>query len=117
MLARKVIAAVAMSLLLCALPISQAAPPSDGTVQLIKEAILATGDIKAGSLRQTVERSFVLDGGTQTRQTSRYVFKKCHFIKIDVTFERGDTLTSGGNSPRDKVVGVSKPYLEYPTLD
>jgi hypothetical protein len=85
---------------------------------LIKEAISVAGNLKERNIRSEVERDFVLDGGLQSRGTSRYMFKKCRFIKIEVTFsndELSGTWIDG--SPNDRVVNVSKPYLEYPFMD
>jgi hypothetical protein len=86
---------------------------------LIKEAISVAGNLKEGSIRSEVERDFVLDGGLQFgRRTARYMFKKCHFIKITVEYsleEKAGNWIDG--SPNDRVVSVSKPYLEYPFMD
>jgi hypothetical protein len=85
---------------------------------LIKEAISIVGNLKEGSIRAEVERDFMLDGGLQSRGTSRYMLKKCRFIKIEVTFskdERSGTWIDG--SPNDIVTSVTKPYLEYPFMD
>jgi hypothetical protein len=85
---------------------------------LIREAISAVGKLKEGSIRSEVERDFILDGGLQSRGTSRYIFKNSRYIKIEVTFsndERSGSWIDG--SPEDRVVNVSKPYLEYPFTD
>ncbi len=117
MFAKRTIVILVMSLLLATMPLRAFDAAQGGTVQIIKDAIWAAGDIKVGSLREFVEHNFELDGGAQTRETSRYMFKKCHFIKIIVRFARGDTPTSEQESPKDLVKSVSRPYLEYPGSD
>ena len=110
----------ALSFLCAAQQPSNVQQPSrqDQLEALIKEVLEVAGNLKEGSIRSEVERDFTLDGGIQFRGTSRYMFKKCHFIKIEVTFskdERAGTWIDG--SPEDRVVTVSKPYLEYPVMD
>jgi hypothetical protein len=96
----------------------QQSNPQDQAENLIKEAISIAGNLKEGSIRSEVERDFVLDGGIQSRGASRYMFKKCRFIKIDVTFSKDENSgTWIDGSPNDKVISVSKPYLEYPVMD
>jgi hypothetical protein len=84
---------------------------------VIEEALQETDKLKPGMTRDKVEASFVLDGGMQFERTSRYTFKKCSFIKVDVEF-----AGHGADSPKefvatDRVVKVSRPYVAYPTFD
>jgi hypothetical protein len=97
---------------------AQQADKQDQSENLIKEAISIAGNLKEGSIRSEVERDFELDGGIQSRGLSRYMLKKCHLIKIDVTFSKDkNSGTWIVGSPDDKVTSVSKPYLEYPVMD
>jgi len=41
----------------------------------------------------------------------------CSFIKIEVEFRAKSGHQSMDSSPSDRVVHISKPYLEYPILD
>jgi len=84
---------------------------------MIKEAIKSVNELKAGDTRTDVERSFEYDGGIQFRKTSRYSFKKCLYIKIDVEFSPNGDDSAMGFSSSDIVVQVSKPYLESPFTD
>ena len=91
---------------------------------MIKEAIWAVHDLKVGDTRAIIRKSFELDGGLQTRETSRYMFKKCHYFKIDVEFSIVGDPSKKFTSPTDKdfpsediVKGISRPYLEYPAMD
>jgi hypothetical protein len=74
-------------------------------------------ELKPGVLRSQLEKDFELDGGMQSAATSRYVLKTCHYIKIDVSFS-GDGINDRTEFlPTDKMVTVSKPYLEFPVKD
>jgi hypothetical protein len=53
----------------------------------------------------------------QSVTRSRYTFKKCHFIKVDVEFSPEKSGKEAGFSPADKVSEVSRLYLEYPVYD
>ena len=93
------------------------APVPQDAEAVITEALRAAGDLKVGDTRACVERSFELEGGLQIREKSRYVFKNCGYIKIDVEFsKKGDALPAGFPFT-DIVVHVSKPYLEYAITD
>lgn len=72
-------------------------------------------------IRADVEKNFKLDGGLQffskSFSTTRYLYSKCAFIKIDVKFKAAAANETGSLSPNDIVVSVSKLYLEYPFTD
>jgi len=66
--------------------------------------------------RQDVERYFTLDGGMNWRGQSRYVYQKCDLIQVEVTFEP-DPKEQKGFSTHDKIIKLSKLFLDYPTRD
>jgi len=75
--------------------------------------------IKPGMTRSEVEARLHTDGGFQGVQLRRFVHPACHLFKVEVEFEvKGDandqTWASRG---KDKVVKVSKPYLEPMFMD
>lgn len=65
--------------------------------------------------RQSISRSFEQDGGMQFRSQGRYVYKHCPYIKIEVEYSVVDD--GPDQSPDDKIIKVSRPYLEYPSSD
>jgi hypothetical protein len=85
--------------------------------QVLEEAIKIVSEIKVGDTRATVEVNFSPDGGLQAGTITRYTFKKCSLIKIDVDFSPNGTPAPTDLSPSDTVVHVSKPYVEYPFAD
>lgn len=82
---------------------------------IVTQAMSDYFSLKPGSLRKEVEGTFELDGGAQFALTSRYVYKKCPYIHIDIEFKQPNT--SGRSSPDDTIVSVSKLYLQYPAKD
>jgi hypothetical protein len=89
----------------------------DSSEAIIREAIKSVDDLKVGETRAEVERSFELDGGRQSRKTSRYLFKKCNYIKIDVEFSIKGDANPWVFSPADVIVHISRPYLESPLIN
>jgi hypothetical protein len=88
----------------------------DDNCAAIRNALKEIGELKSGDSRAQLERSFELDGGLQVSRDSRYVFKKCQYIKVQVEFS-----TSGNETasllPTDKIVKISRLYLENPVYD
>lgn len=86
-------------------------PPGCG---LVRGALYDALYLKPGMTRADIERNFITDGGAMRMTDGRYLYRRCHYIKIDVTFTlvRPKTI-----SPEDTIVSVSKPYLEQPIAD
>ena len=91
------------------------APP--GNCGVIEEALQETSKLTPGITRDKVEVSFVLDGGLQFGRTSRYSFRKCTSIKVDVEFSERGASSTADFSATDRLVKVSRPYLELPVYD
>lgn len=76
--------------------------------------------IKAGMTREQVEKKFPMDGGLQTASPTRFVHPQCRYFKIEVGFEFQRDETDGNRAvmgKTDKVIAVSKPYLERAVTD
>ena len=89
-------------------------------LQLVQKCLTDFQTIKAGITRRQVESKFRLDGGFQSIVTVCYVHPTCQYFKIDVEFdvqhnpaEQGRVIKGMG----DKVIRVSKPYIEAPNID
>ena len=81
----------------------------------MQQVMKSISAIKPGMTRNDLAPLFAGDGGLQTRQHGRYVYAQCEYIKVDVIFLPVD---DGMNSnPEDKIVKVSRPYLEDPFCD
>jgi len=73
--------------------------------------------IKAGMTRREVQKQFKEDGGIQVRGQTRYVYKKCAYVQVEITFKLAEPGKPVESSPDDIVTKVSKPYLAYTTMD
>ncbi len=89
----------------------------EASFQAVAEDALNTiKGLKLGDSRAQVERDFQMDGGMTFAPQTRYRFKKCPFVKVDVDFS-GPNTDKGDISPTDKITGISRLYLEYPFSD
>jgi hypothetical protein len=86
----------------------------------VKNVLETAQRLKPGMTRKEVEQHLERDGGVQFQSPTRYTVPACNYIKIDVEFQ----VDQGGSekrnellSPEDVVVGISKPYIAYPTKD
>jgi len=94
---------------------AQAPAQCDGCA-LMEEALKTVQGLTPGTPRSKVELDFRADGGLQQIPgPTRYLFKKCPLIKIEVEFTHFEGQQDG--MPSDQVVKVSRPYLEYPASD
>jgi hypothetical protein len=107
-----IICVVAMPALL-----GSGAPTAHDQCQAIEQTLKRIEGLKPGDFRSQLEQSFELDGGLQFPTKSRYVFKTCRYIKIDVELSNEGIQTRTDFLPSDRIVRISKPYLEYPVSD
>jgi hypothetical protein len=74
--------------------------------------------IKPGMTREDLLKMFQEEGGISNRTQRRYVYRGCPFIKVDVRFKSvgtpADKLTE---SPKDRILKLSKPFLEWSHID
>ena len=76
--------------------------------------------IKLGMTREEVKKLLPMDGGFQFPVTVRFCHSECSYFKVDVEFsvERNPSDQNRViSSMNDKVVSVSKPYIEAPYYD
>jgi hypothetical protein len=80
----------------------------------IEQVMTKISSVKPGMTRQSLSQFFREDGGLQFPAQTRYVYKRCPYVKIDVEFsvDAGHTFNAD-----DKIVKISRPYLEYPFSD
>jgi hypothetical protein len=98
---------------------SEGAPPLDVEhSQWVASVLRWTYDVKPGMSRRELLRVYTTEGGLSTRRQRTYVLKGCPGIKVDVEFvpvgNEQDSLTE---SPNDKILKLSKPYLDYSHMD
>lgn len=79
----------------------------------IEQVMQSIATIKPGMTRRQMLRLLASEGGLYSRREGRYVYKQCPLIKVTVKFEPIDQGMDF--SPGDKIIEVSKPFLE-PTI-
>jgi hypothetical protein len=103
----------------------QPLPPVTGGSQIdwehtkwVDSVLRWTIDIKVGMTRKDVLRVFTTEGGLSNRRQRTYVLKQCPYIKVDVEFAPvGDAQNFFAESPDDKIITISNPYLQYGHMD
>ena len=86
--------------------------------QFIEESLRNTNKIKIGMTRKELLESFGEEGGISTRTQRNYVYNKCRYIKVEVKFSPvGNKQNKFVESLDDKIIEISKPYLEYSIVD
>jgi hypothetical protein len=87
----------------------------------IDHVMRSIATIKPGMARKELFRVLTEEGGLSTRTERRYVYKHCPYIKVDVEFSPVDEIGTGqggtSENPDDKIVKISRPYLEYSITD
>ena len=113
------VAAVALFSTLISQAVAQSAQgkPHPECCSIVVAALDAVSHIHAGMSRAEVEKLFVVDGGLIFRDKTRYSFRDCRSIKVEITFDRDKQVSGVIGSPTDTVKAVDRPYLEYPLAD
>jgi hypothetical protein len=74
--------------------------------------------IKPGQTRKELSKFFTTEGGLFQRTGQYYVYRKCPYIKVEVRFEKvGHMDDNLSGYPEDKIVSISKPFLEFSIAD
>jgi hypothetical protein len=74
--------------------------------------------IKVGMTREDLLKVFTVEGGLSTRTWRRFVFRECPYIKVDVEFEPvGSPQDKLKEHTEDRIIRISKPYLEQSISD
>ena len=106
----------------CALSGVAASRPGRTSVQgdlgcgVLESAIHDYERIKPGATRSDVEKLFIRDGGLQFIEKSRYTYRGCRFLHVDVDYKLQE-MSGHKTSPDDLVDAVSRLYVDYPAKD
>ncbi|HEV2697077.1 MAG TPA: hypothetical protein VGU90_03725 [Terriglobales bacterium] len=82
----------------------------------IGEVMQRISTIQPGMTRGDLGSVFVEEGGISTRTQRKYVYKSCPYIKVDITFAPADK-DQWTERPEDKIISISRPYLEGVIVD
>jgi hypothetical protein len=87
----------------------------------IDHVMRSIATIKPGMTRKDLLSVFVEEGGLSTRTKKKYVYKHCPYIKVEVEFSPATDMEGNqdiaAENPEDRIVKVSRPYLEYSIMD
>jgi len=81
--------------------------------QWISGALRSMQTIKPGMTRADLLKVFTEEGGLSTAAQRTYVYQECPYIKVDVKFD----APMHQELPTDKIVEISRPYLEWSIMD
>ncbi len=81
--------------------------------QFIEESLKDLSRIKVGMTREELLTFVETEGGISVRTQNHYVYKKCVYIKVAVKFEPVGNKKDHTESPNDKIIEISNPYLEF----
>jgi hypothetical protein len=101
-------------------PVNEKPEKENGSehTEWIAKSLKEMQTIKVDMTREELLKVFQEEGGISTRTQRRYVYRECPYIKVDVEFEpvgsRQDKVTE---YPKDKIVKISKPFLEFSIRD
>ena len=91
---------------------------ADAHTEWIVKSLKEIEGVKVGMTRLDLLRVFKEEGGLSTRTQRRYVYRDCPYIKVEVEFEPvGEPENKLSQSPRDKIIKISKPFLEWSIVD
>ena len=83
---------------------------------VIEQGLRDYEQLKSAHNRREVLKHFTPEGGMQFPANTRYVDPKCEYLHVDVQFELIKPAEVAA-LPDDKVIGVSKLYVDYPAKD
>lgn len=110
------ISAILLACIVASPVVSQSQDSAATSCEVVPQAI-RDSEFKEGTARRQVEEKFGIEGGLNRREHTRYFYKKCQYIQIDIYFKLASPKQSFDFSADDTVVKVSRPYLAYPTID
>lgn len=99
------------------LPTSESRGP-DGHTEWVAKSLKEIEGVKVGMTRGDLLKVFREEGGISTRAWRRYAYRHCPYIKIDAEFEAvGELDNKMVQHPQDKIVKLSRPFLEWSITD
>jgi hypothetical protein len=90
---------------------------------LVDQVLKDVSSIQPGMTRAELLHVFTTEGGLSTRNERQYVYRRCPYIKVIVSFRRpNDADDNWDGAPEEEWTGdiiqsMSKPFLEYSIAD
>jgi hypothetical protein len=99
-------------------PVPAALCTSEALTKSIESVMEAIDAIKPGMTRADLLTVLTVESGISTRARRTYVYRLCPYIKVEVDFtpvtNPDDRLTEMSD---DKILKLSRPYLQYSVTD
>jgi hypothetical protein len=85
----------------------------------IAQSLKEIETIKPGMTRADLLKVFGEEGGVSTRTHRQYVYRECPYIKVSVEFEPVEKIEPAKfpEDARDKIVKISRPFIEWSVID
>jgi hypothetical protein len=90
----------------------------------VSQALIKMETIKTGMTRQNLLKVFTTEGGIYTGLQRTYASRDCPYFKVDVSFDAvgrpnhdKDGRVTLVEDDRDKIVSISRPYLQFTIAD
>jgi hypothetical protein len=90
---------------------------TDEHTEWIAKSLKEIETVKVGMTRGDLLKVFSEEGGLSTRTWRRYVYRECPYIKVDVEFQPVGEPAKPTQNPQDKIIKISRPFLEWSILD
>ena len=97
---------------------------SEENTKWVSDSLREMKTIEVGKTRADLLKVFITEGGLSTGLSRTYVYRKCPYIKVDVEFEAverpardAEGRVTLGESDKDTIKTISKPYLEWSVMD
>jgi hypothetical protein len=85
-----------------------------GHVPWVEKSLETMHSVKVGMTRAELEKVFVPDGGLSVPEKQTYVYRECPYFKVTVAFK---TDAANPVDKNDRIVRISKPYIDWPVGD
>lgn len=84
----------------------------------IERSLREIQTLKPGMTRADLLKVLQEEGGLSNRNGHRFVYRECPYIKVDVKFQAVGALDDNlRKDPRDKILRLSTPFLEWSITD
>lgn len=99
------------------MPIMPSQNQNSDHTEWLADSLREIQSIKIGMTRRELLKVFVTEGGLYSRSFRKYAYRGSPLIKVDVEFKSVGAEDKGREHPEDRIIKISRPYLEGPILD
>lgn len=85
--------------------------------QRVSEVLKEARKMRPGMTREELLKVFTTQGGIFSPQQRTFAYQGCSLIKVDVEFATTEKNGKVEELPSDKILKISKPYLDWNVVD